>query len=369
MTSSSFPYQQDGNSLILTDAFTGEKFGQLLPLLNPKSTSKATPITTLDFTNVTRYDSAGVAFLYLLRQAKPNINCCGVSSSVEAQLRVYQRTVDTIAAETSTTSPTQSYIGRWASSLKRLGYDLSQIFIYFGEVLYYTCKSWFRPRLFNQEAFRITIVKAGTQAMPVVALVGFLLGVILAFQSAIPLKMFGGEIYVGGLVGLALVRELGPIITAILITGRSGSAFSAELGSMKVNEELDALETMGLSPVRFLAVPRIWAGTLVMPLLSLVATGAGLVGGWLVMTMMSFPLVVYLNQLKMFVSTGDLIGALAKSLVFGFAVSAVGCYCGLSTGRDAEAVGTSTTRAVVTGIVVVAILDGLFAILFSWMGW
>ncbi len=216
---------------------------------------------------------------------------------------------------------------------------------------------------------RLAFCRCGAQAVPVVCLIGFLLGLILAFQSAIPLEMFGAEGFVGGLVGIALVRELGLVITAILMAGRTGSAFAAELGTMQVNEEIDALETMGLHPVRFLALPRIVAGTLALPFLSLFATAAGLVGGWVVMLILGFPLSYYIDQLQAFVALGDLIGSLAKAFIFGFMVASVGCWFGLRAGRDAGAVGTATTAAVVTGIVLLTILEGLFAVIFYAMGW
>ena len=216
---------------------------------------------------------------------------------------------------------------------------------------------------------RLTFVRCGVQAVPVMLLIGFLLGLILAFQSAIPLKLFGGEGFVGGLVGIALIRELGVLVGAILMAGRSGSAFAAELGAMRVNEEIDALETMGLRPVRFLVLPRVVAGTLALPLLSLFVSFAGLVGGGLVMGVLGFSESYYIRQLQTFVHLNDILGSFCKAFVFGFAVSAVGCWFGLKAGRDAGAVGTATTAAVVTGIVTIAVLEGIFSVVFYAMGW
>jgi phospholipid/cholesterol/gamma-HCH transport system permease protein len=181
--------------------------------------------------------------------------------------------------------------------------------------------------------------------------------------------MFGAEGFVGGLVGIALVRELGLIITAILMAGRTASSFAAELGTMKVNEEIDALETMGIKPACFLVLPRVVAGTLALPLLSLFATAAGLVGGWLVMHILGFSVSYFVGQLQSFVSMGDLIGSECKAIVFGFTVATVGCRFGLTAGRDAGAVGTATTSAVVTGIVLLAVLEGAFSVIFYAMGW
>jgi phospholipid/cholesterol/gamma-HCH transport system permease protein len=206
--------------------------------------------------------------------------------------------------------------------------------------------------------------RAGADAVPIVLLIGFLMGVILAFQSAVPMRQFGAEIYVANLVALSLLRELGPLMTAILFAGRSGSAFAAELGTMKVNEEIDALTTMGLDPVRFLVVPRLLAGFLLCPALTLLADGIGLIGGALVMRGFGIPTVTYFQQVKAAADQVDLFGGIAKSFVFGLLVAAVGCLQGLRTGQGASAVGLSTTRAVVGGIILIVAVDGIFAVVY-----
>jgi phospholipid/cholesterol/gamma-HCH transport system permease protein len=206
--------------------------------------------------------------------------------------------------------------------------------------------------------------RAGAEAVPIVMLMGFLIGVILAFQSAISMRQFGAEIYVANLVALSLLRELGPLLTAILLAGRSGSAFAAEIGTMKVNEEIDALTTMGLDPVRFLVVPRLLAGLLMCPALTVLADFIGLIGGAAVMRTFGIPLVSYFQQVESAASAGDLFGGVLKSFVFGLLVAGVGCMQGLRTGKGASAVGLSTTRAVVGGIILIIIVDGIFAVLY-----
>jgi phospholipid/cholesterol/gamma-HCH transport system permease protein len=206
--------------------------------------------------------------------------------------------------------------------------------------------------------------RAGADAVPIVMLIGFLIGVILAFQSALAMHQFGAEIYVANLVSLSLLRELGPLITAILLAGRSGSAFAAELGTMKVNEEIDALVTMGLDPVRFLVVPRLLAGFLMCPALTLLADAIGLIGGATVMRGFGIPFVTYFQQVESAASQGDLFGGVLKAFVFGLLVAGVGCLQGLKTGQGPSAVGLSTTRAVVGGIVLIVAADGVFAVLF-----
>ena len=209
---------------------------------------------------------------------------------------------------------------------------------------------------------------AGVNALPVIVLVGFLMGLIMAFQAAIPMRQFGAEIYVANLVGLSMVRELGPLMTAIVLAGRSGSAFAAELGTMKVNEEIDALITMGLDPVRFLVVTRILAAVIITPLLTLFADLIGVMGGSIVLISMGYSLGTYFKQIISMVTYVDLFGGLFKSVVFGLLVAGIGCLRGLQTQIGATAVGESTTRAVVGGIVLIVATDGIFSVVYYYLG-
>ena len=206
--------------------------------------------------------------------------------------------------------------------------------------------------------------QAGIQAVPIVALIGFLLGLILAFQSATSLQRFGAEIFVADMLGLAMFRELAPLMTSVMLTARSGSAFAAEIGTMKVNEEVDALTTMGLEPMGFLVVPRVFAAVIVTPSLTMLMNFFGLLGGLLVMLSLGFPMQTYLSRIDYMTEVIDMTGGLAKAMVFGVLIAAVGCMRGLRTGNSAGAVGRSTTSSVVSGIVLVAVADGLFAILY-----
>ncbi len=210
--------------------------------------------------------------------------------------------------------------------------------------------------------------KAGVNALPIVALVSFLVGLIMAFQAAIPMRQFGVQIYVANLVGLSMLRELGPLMTALVLAGRSGSAFAAELGTMQVNEEIDALVTMGLDPVRFLVVSRVLALMLAIPLLTVFADMVAVMGGGVVLLSLGYPLVAYINQLLGAVTWMDAAGGLAKSFAFGLIVAGIGCHQGLRTQGGASAVGDSATRAVVAGNVLIIIADGIFSVLFYYLG-
>jgi phospholipid/cholesterol/gamma-HCH transport system permease protein len=202
---------------------------------------------------------------------------------------------------------------------------------------------------------------AGANAVPIVSLVSLLLGFIIAFESAQRLAEFGAQIYVANTITVVMVREMGPLMTAILLAGRSASAFAAEIGTMKVNEELNALETLGLSPVRFLVVPRIVAGVMVAPLLTCYSILMGVVGGALVMLGLGFSLMLILHQMASSVQLNDVAVGISKGVVFGIIVSGVGCWRGLQTEQGPSAVGLSTTRAVVTSLLLIIMADACFS--------
>ena len=207
----------------------------------------------------------------------------------------------------------------------------------------------------------------GVNALPIVSLIGSLMGLIMAFQAAVPLGRFGAQIYVANLIGLSILREMGPLMTAIVVAGRSGSAFAAELGTMKVREEIDALITMGLDPVRFLVVPRVIAAVMMTPLLTAYANLVGLLGGAVVLRSLGYSWITFLHQVQWQVTYGSLIGGLIKSFVFGILVAGIGCLRGLETKTGARAVGESTTSAVVSGIILIVIADGVFSIIYYYL--
>ncbi len=239
---------------------------------------------------------------------------------------------------------------------------------YLGEVAVATVRLPARLRMFRARDLLRAADEAGVQAIPLVLLLGVLIGLILAFQSLVPMRRFGADIYVANLVALGLLRELGPLLTAVVLAGRSGSAFAAEIGTMKVNEELDALATMGVDAMTMLVLPRLIAAMLVMPVLTVIMEFAGLLGMTLVLTAGGIPPITIANQVAHAVSPGDFYGGLCKAALFGAAVAAIGCRAGLATGVGPRAVGLSATSAVVGGIVAAIALDGVLAVLFYRLG-
>jgi phospholipid/cholesterol/gamma-HCH transport system permease protein len=209
----------------------------------------------------------------------------------------------------------------------------------------------------------------GVEALPIVSLITFFVGLILALNGAYELRKFGALHYVADAVGISMTRELGPLMTAIVVIGRSGSAFAAEIGTMKVTEEIDALETMALNPIAFLVTPKFLAMLIMMPCLTVWADFMGILGGAVFgITNAGFTLTTYMRATLDALILRDVTTGLIKSLMFGMTITAVGCYEGFSTGAGAEEVGRSTTAAVVMSIFMVIIVDVIFTAIFYFTG-
>ena len=219
------------------------------------------------------------------------------------------------------------------------------------------------PRRFRLGDALVAFQRAAFDGIPVTIGVGFLIGVILAFQCAAALQTFGVEIYVADMLAISLFRELGPIITAIILAGRTGSAFAAEIGTMKVDEELDALTTMGLPPVRFLVLPRVAAAVMAMPALTILSELASLVGGALVLSTMNVPPAAYWRHVASASTAFMILFGLVKGMGFGLLVGVIGCAAGMRTPSTADGVGRAATSAVVGSIVAIVVSDGLVAVL------
>jgi phospholipid/cholesterol/gamma-HCH transport system permease protein len=321
----------------------------------------------IDATELEYCDGAGANLLVALRQARGrSAEIHGLRPEIERLLQLVEPGQAAVAAPGAPArlSPVAA-VGR--AALQR-GSELRELVVFVGELTVQLVRALREPRRIRARDVLRVAERAGIGAVPIVALIGLLLGLILAFQSAIPMRRFGADIFVADLLGISLLRELGALMAAILLAARSGSAFAAELGTMKVNEEVDALSTMGLEPVRFLVVPRVIAAFLVIPVLAMLMNVAGLLGGAIVMASLGYPLVVFVDRVTSSVTVGDLAGGLFKALVFGLVVAGIGCLRGLQTGKGAGAVGQSTTSSVVSGIILIAAIDGLFAVAFFLMG-
>ena len=222
---------------------------------------------------------------------------------------------------------------------------------------------------FRKSDLFVTIQECGAQALPIVSLISFLVGLILAFVGAVQLRQFGAQIYVANLVGLGMAREMGAMMTAIIMAGRTGAAFAAQLGTMRVNQEIDALTTLGLSPMQFLVLPRMLALILMMPLLCLYADLLGILGGMVVgVGLLDIGIIEYFNQTQESLDMMDFGLGLIKSVVFGVLVAIAGCLRGIQCGNNAAAVGNAATSAVVTSIVFIVISDATLTVLYNALG-
>jgi phospholipid/cholesterol/gamma-HCH transport system permease protein len=211
--------------------------------------------------------------------------------------------------------------------------------------------------------------RCGAMALPIVSLISFLVGVTLAYSGSIVLKRFGGEIWVADLIGVAMTREMGALMAAIVLSGRTGAAFAAEIGSMKANEEIDALTTLGISPIRFLVMPRVLALGLMMPLLAMYANCLGVLGGMAVSyATLDIPPAAYWVEMLTIVTIPDVAVGMIKAVVFGLIVGLTGCLRGLESDRNAAGVGNAATSAVVTAILLIIVADAIFAVLFNAIG-
>jgi len=263
-----------------------------------------------------------------------------------------------------------------ASVLERIGTralsaqaSLTEILTFLGEATLTLGRLAKRRVRFRRSDLLLITQQVGAEALGIVTLICFLVGLILAFVGAATLEQFGATIYVANIVGVAMVRDVGALMTAIVMAGRSGAAFAAELGSMKVTQEIDALDTMGISPLEFLVLPRIIALSLMMPLLCVYADFVGILGGAFIgITMLDLSFVTYMQQTADAVGLTELLGGVFKAFVYGLLIGIAGCLRGMQSGTSSSGVGIATTSAVVTSIVFIISACGIFAVLFYALG-
>jgi phospholipid/cholesterol/gamma-HCH transport system permease protein len=264
---------------------------------------------------------------------------------------------------------TPPFLERVGRSTQQLSGELGGLIGFLGEVTLALGRFVTGRARFRRSDLGIALEHVGIDALGVVAVINFLVGLILAFVGAAQLEQFGAAIFVANLVGIAMVRDMAAIMTGIVMAGRSGAAFAASLGTMQSNQEIDALRTTGISPIDYLVLPRVVALVLMMPLLTLFADAVGVAGGALVATaMLDLSWTRYFQQTWEAVSIGDLLGGLFKGTVYGALIAIAGCWRGMLSGRTAAAVGLATTSAVVTSILLIIGAAGLFAVVFYVLG-
>src|SRR5579883_138425 len=315
----------------------------------------------IDLAAVTTFDMTGAALVVAMEAAHGDAPAVleGVPARV-ASLIGHAR------AAAAPVAPSRAPAGRFRWRDLLLGFrSAGNGLAFLGEVLLALLALPARRRILRRGEFLRHAEQAGVRALPLVIGLGFLMGLILAFQSAVPMRKFGAVLYVANLVSVSLFRELGPLLTAVLLSGRTASAFAAEIGTMKVNQEIDALVSMGLDPVTMLILPRMAAALLVTPFLAVTLEIAGLIGMAVVMRGFGFAIGVVEYQVQYWTTTSDFVGGLVKAAIFGAVIAEIGCRAGLNTGVGPRAVGQSATAAVVGGIVATIVLDGVFAAFYN----
>ncbi len=244
-----------------------------------------------------------------------------------------------------------------------------EIFRFVGEAVLSAMAVARAPHKFRWRDCVAEMQQCGAMALPIVSLIAFLIGVTLAYTAAIVLRQFGGDIFIADLIGLAMVREVGAVMTAVVLAGRTGAAFAATLGNMKMNEEIDALETLGIPAVQFLVLPRMVALAVMMPLLTLYANALGILGGMAVAYgLLTISPTAYWVEMLTIVDMSDVLSGVIKATAFGLIVGLAGCLRGLQAERSAAGVGRAATSAVVTAILLMVVADAVFAILFNVLG-
>jgi len=325
---------------------------------------------TIDASKLEYCDGSGISLLHELdtlgREKADQLSIVGLKKEFQKILDLYDPE-DVRNLEGKLQPHSNPVIETGKKTIDALN-EVVTLISFVGELFVATVFALTHPRKIRwKDAFWVAET-AGADALPLVTLISFLVGLIMAFQAAIPMRMFGAEIFVANLIALSMMRELGPLMTAIVIGGRSGSAFAAELGTMRINEEIDALTTMGLDPVRFLVVTRVIATVLMTPLLTIYANLMGILGGAAVLISFGFTLNAYVNQVMASVTYIDFLGGIFKSVVFGLLIAAVGCLRGLQTKTGPSAVGESTTSAVVSSIIFIVVVDGIFSVVYFYLG-
>jgi len=334
--------------------------------LDQQLSEKSVKAIDVDASGVEHCDGAGLALLHFLEMGgmtQPGVKV-GIQGLRPEFLNLFQRFTAEDYDKNRPRPPVKlSTAVEVGEGVLTIAGGLKEEIAFIGEVSLGLAANLAHPKAMRwREVWRI-FETAGINALPIISLISLLVGLIIAFEAAAPFAMFGAQIFIANMLGLIMARELSGLMTAVILAGRSGSAFAAELGTMKVSEELNARETVGLSPMRFLVVQRVLAGIIVTPLLTVYSIFVAILGGVLVMMAMGFSLDTIYLQMAETLKWRDIVIGVGKGVIFGALIGGIGCLRGLQTKQGPSAVGESATRAVVTSILLVIIADAVVAIL------
>ena len=353
------------NTIYLSNDLKKDTIPDILTQINKFiKNNKQFAIVIIDLSQITSIDSAGVAFITQadrLLSTKISVDFINYPDFVDKAISSFS------SPDITTTQSQLKYnffetFGEMAIQIK----EHVMFFLYLtADIFYWSCIDIFQKKGQRKGSFTQQSVIIGVNALLIVGLISFLIGLILALQSAAQLRQFGANIFIADLIGIAMLREMGPIMTAIVISGRSGSAIASEIATMVVTEEIDALKTMALNPVRYVIVPKFHAITITMPLLTILADLLGIFGGLIIgITYLQLSATAFFNELLTVVILKDILTGLFKSIIFAWIIVIIGCYNGLQVQGGAEGVGKATTASVVMSIFMVIIADSILGLIF-----
>ena len=356
--------QSDDLGIALGGALAVHTIGALVPQARSLIAEHPRSALRADLRQVEHLDTAGAVFL----RGLPDL-----ALSLDKELRLdglpahLQPVFDfaTPAPPSAPPAPSRVALERLGAWVRAHGVRAADFLYLMADLTFFSVSALFHREQIRRGSFGEQAYAIGAQALQIVGLILFLVGAVSALQSAAQLRQFGADIFVANLLGIGLTRELGPLMTAIMVSGRSGSAIAAEIATMKFTEELDALQTMGIDPLRFVVVPKLWAMVICMPLLTIMANFVGILGGTFIgVVSLDIPATVFLNQVASSLFLKDLLTGLVKSASFAWLITIISVHHGLNFSGGAEGVGRATTSAVVSSLFGIIILDAFWGIVF-----
>jgi len=365
MTAPAADFTQDDRTLRFTGEWTLSRLGNVPARLEKLDGAP----DTVDMSGVERIDTVGAWLVHRLRRDH-DVRIEGASEKADDLIQKVGQVDRPFQIKPDELPSFQRSLARIGKSTITAGHTVVGLLAFFGETLIAVWQMILNPKRFRGNAVIRQFEVVGVDALAIVGLMSFLIGIVIAQQGAIQLRQFGAEVYTINLVGRLTFRELGVLMTAIMVAGRSGSAFAAQIGSMRLAEEVDAMRTLGLSPMESLVLPRVTAAILMMPVLAFYAAMMALIGGGLFSWFaLNLPPVTFVARIREVVPMTDVYQGLIKAPVFGLIISMAGCFQGMQVEGSAESVGLRTTSAVVQSIFLVIVLDAFFAVFFASIGW
>lgn len=359
-------------TILFNERIDGTNANNILEKLYSTINFKSIHSISVDMSNVKHLDDYGATLLFNLKNTvekqDARFDIINIPEKIEEILHIFKfhSLIEEVPIEKK---PHPDIFTRIGEGTLKIIDDTRYMISFIGSIIINTIYVIRHPRALRVDDTILCMQRTGVDALPIVGLISFLMGLIMAFMSSVQLEQFGANIYVASLVSLAMTRELGPIMTAIIVAGRSGSAFAAEIGTMKISEEIDALYTMGFDPTRFLVIPKLVASVIVVPILTLFSDLFAIVGGLLVgIGMLDLTANAYIAQTIKTIGIFDVSWGFMKSAVFAILIAWIGCFRGFRVTGGAAGVGQATTSAVVSSIFLIILTDSIFSVILRYWG-